>query len=124
MLDLVGGGNAEAVQVGGPSGQCVAPKDFGRQIAFEDLPTGGSMMVFGPQRDPLEIVREFAEFFIEESCGWCVPCRVGTTILKEMVDKIVDGHGSLHDVQKLEKLSRTVAGTSRCGLGQTAPIRS
>lgn len=121
LLDLVGGGDAEAVQVGGPSGQCIGPKDFGRQIAFEDLPTGGSMMIFGPQRDLLQVVRQFAEFFAEEACGWCVPCRVGTTVLGNMLDKVLEGRGTLHDVQAIEKLSHTVARTSRCGLGQTAP---
>ena len=121
LLDLVGGGNAEAVQVGGPSGQCVAPKDFGRQICFEDIPTGGSTMVFGPERDILDVVRQFAEFFAEEACGWCVPCRVGTTIMHTMIGKILDGKGTLRDVQELEKLSRTVGRTSRCGLGQSAP---
>ena len=121
LLDLVGGGSAEAVQVGGPSGQCVAPKDFGRRICFEDLPTGGSTMVFGPQRDVLDVVRQFADFFAEEACGWCVPCRVGTTVLHSMIGKILDGKGTLKDVQDLEKLSHTVARTSRCGLGQSAP---
>lgn len=121
VLDLVGGGNAEAVQVGGPSGQCIAPKDFGRQLCFEDLPTGGSTMVFGPHRDLLAIVRQFAEFFAHEACGWCVPCRVGTTVFVQMLDKILDDRGTLDDVQRLESLCRTVGRTSRCGLGQTAP---
>jgi [NiFe] hydrogenase diaphorase moiety large subunit len=121
VLDMVGAGDAEAVQVGGPAGQCVGPKDFGRQLCFEDLPTGGSTMVFGPQRDLLAVVRQFAEFFAEEACGWCVPCRVGTTVFVQMLDKILDGRGALRDVQELERLSRTVARTSRCGLGQTAP---
>jgi [NiFe] hydrogenase diaphorase moiety large subunit len=121
VLDMVGAGDAEAVQVGGPSGQCVAPKDFGRQLCFEDLPTGGSTMIFGPQRDLLDIVRQFAEFFAEEACGWCVPCRVGTTVFVKLLDKILAGRGTLDDVRQLESLSRTVGRTSRCGLGQTAP---
>ncbi len=121
VLDLVGGGDAEAVQVGGPSGQCVGPKDFGRQLCFEDLPTGGSTMVFGPQRDLLDVVRQFAEFFAEEACGWCVPCRVGTTVFVKQLDKILGGRGTLDEVQRLESLARTVGRTSRCGLGQTAP---
>jgi [NiFe] hydrogenase diaphorase moiety large subunit len=121
LLDLVGGGDAEAVQVGGPSGQCIAPRDFGRQICFEDLPTGGSIMVFGPHRDLLAIVRQFIEFFAEESCGWCVPCRVGTTVLGNMLDKVLHGRGTERDVQEIEKLSGTVQRTSRCGLGQSAP---
>jgi len=121
VLDLVGGGNAQAVQVGGPSGQCVAPKDFGRQLCFEDLPTGGSIMIFGPHRPLFELVRQFAEFFAEEACGWCVPCRVGTTVFVKMLDKIGQGRGTLRDVHQLESLCGTVARTSRCGLGQSAP---
>lgn len=121
VLDMVGAGDAEAVQVGGPSGHCVAPKDFGRQMCFEDLPTGGSTMIFGPQRDLLDVVRQFAEFFAEEACGWCVPCRVGTTVFVKKLNKVLDGRGTLEDVQQLESLSRTVGRTSRCGLGQTAP---
>jgi [NiFe] hydrogenase diaphorase moiety large subunit len=121
LLDLAGAADAAAVQVSGPAGQCVAPKDFGRQLCFEDLPTGGSTMVFGPHRDLLEIVRQFAEFFVEESCGWCVPCRVGTTLLRMKLDKILAGRGTLADVHELEKLGQTVARTSFCGLGQTAP---
>jgi [NiFe] hydrogenase diaphorase moiety large subunit len=121
LLDLVGGNGAAAVQISGPSGECIAPKDFGRRLCFEDLSNGGSTMVFGPQRDLLDIVHQFAEFFADEACGWCVPCRVGTPILHTMIGKIVDGKGTLKDVHDMEKLSHTVARTSRCGLGQTAP---
>ncbi|MGA2129520.1 MAG: NADH-ubiquinone oxidoreductase-F iron-sulfur binding region domain-containing protein [Xanthobacteraceae bacterium] len=120
LLDLVGAPEAEFVQVGGPSGQCVAPKDFGRRIAFEDLSTGGSIIVFGPGRDVLDVARQFTEFFVEESCGWCTPCRVGTTLLKTNLDKIVGDRGTLADVTALEALANTVMRMSRCGLGQTA----
>ncbi|HNR30434.1 MAG TPA: NAD(P)H-dependent oxidoreductase subunit E [Candidatus Hydrogenedentes bacterium] len=126
LLEMVGAEDAQAVQVGGPSGQCVAPKDFGRSISFEDLPTGGSIIVFGPKRDLLECMRQFIEFFVEESCGWCVPCRVGTTILSKQLAKILDGRGTRADVQEMEKVANTVKTMSRCGLGQTAanPILS
>ncbi len=87
LLDLVGAPEAVFVQVGGPSGQSVAPKDFGRRIAFEDLATGGSMMVFGPDRDVLDIALQFTDFFVSESCGWCTPCRVGTTLLSKQLRK-------------------------------------
>ncbi|MBN1836469.1 MAG: NAD(P)H-dependent oxidoreductase subunit E [Spirochaetales bacterium] len=120
LLELVGGADAQAVQVGGPSGQCLAPKDFGRRISFEDMPTGGSFIVFGPQRDILEIVQIFNEFFVEESCGWCVPCRVGTTLLKMKMDKILSGKGTASDLEELRALGNTVKTMSRCGLGQTA----
>jgi [NiFe] hydrogenase diaphorase moiety large subunit len=120
FLDLVGAPDAAFVQVGGPSGQTVAPKDFGRQIAFEDLSTGGSVMVFGPDRDVLGIARQFTEFFAEESCGWCTPCRVGTTLLKQSLDKLLGDRATLADIAAMEALAGTVTRMSRCGLGQTA----
>jgi len=120
ILEMVGAEDAQAVQVGGPSGTCVAPKDFGRRICFEDLPTGGSIMIFGKDRDLLEIVKQFIEFFIEESCGWCAPCRVGTTLLLMKLEKILKGNGSTIDLKELEDLGNTVKSMSRCGLGQTA----
>jgi len=121
LLQVVGGEDAQAVQVGGPSGNCIAPKDFGRKLCFEDLSTGGSVIVFGPKRDMLDVVREFTEFFIEESCGWCPPCRVGTSVMLGMLDKIITGKGSRKDLEELEKVCNTVKKMSRCGLGQTAP---
>ncbi|MCD4775268.1 MAG: NAD(P)H-dependent oxidoreductase subunit E [Candidatus Aegiribacteria sp.] len=120
ILSMVDAEDAQAVQVGGASGSCIAPKDYGRSISFEDLPTGGSIMVFGQQRDLLQIVREFTEFFVEESCGWCAPCRVGTTLLLKYLDKILQGHGAREDLVKLKELGNTITMMSRCGLGQTA----
>ncbi len=120
LLGLVGAEDAQAVQIGGPSGSCIAPKDFGRKICFEDLPTGGSVIVFGKDRDMLEVVNEFTEFFIEESCGWCAPCRVGTTLLKRMLEKVIEGRGTKADLAELENLGNTIKTMSRCGLGQTA----
>ena len=121
LLDLVGAPEAGFVQVGGPSGQSVAPRDFGRRIAYEDLSTGGSTMVFGPQRDVLDIALQFARFFVDESCGWCTPCRVGTTLLEQGMQTIVAGRATLADIAATEALANTVARMSRCGLGQTAP---
>jgi len=120
LLELVDGCEAQAVQVGGPSGVCVAPKDFGRKISFEDIPTGGSVIVIGPKRDLLAIVKDFTEFFAEESCGWCVPCRVGATLLVKKLDKILEGRGTAADLEELKELGNTVKLMSRCGLGQTA----
>jgi [NiFe] hydrogenase diaphorase moiety large subunit len=121
FLDLVGARDAAFVQMGGPSGQCVAPKDFGRRIAFEDLSTGGSVMVFGAGRDVLDVAAQFAEFFVEESCGWCTPCRVGTTLLKKSMEKVLSNRATLADIAAIEALAATVSRMSRCGLGQTAP---
>jgi [NiFe] hydrogenase diaphorase moiety large subunit len=121
LLDMVGAADARYVQVSGPSGQAVAPKDFGRRIAYEDLSTGGSTMIFGPKRDVLDIALQFANFFVAESCGWCTPCRVGTTLLKQGMEKVVAGRATLTDLARMEALSNTVMRMSRCGLGQTAP---
>ena len=121
LLDLVGAADAAYVQMSGPSGQAVAPKDFGRRIAYEDLSTGGSTMIFGPRRDVLDIALQFADFFVDESCGWCTPCRVGTTLLKQGMEKIVAGRATLSDIAATEALADTVSRMSRCGLGQTAP---
>ncbi|MBP8987197.1 MAG: NAD(P)H-dependent oxidoreductase subunit E [Spirochaetes bacterium] len=121
LLELVGGRTAKAVQVGGPSGTCIGKKDFGRRICFDDLATGGSMIIIGPNRDLFEIVHNFMDFFVEESCGWCVPCRAGNVILKQKLEKIISGKASLKDIQELEEWCRIVKATSRCGLGQTSP---
>jgi [NiFe] hydrogenase diaphorase moiety large subunit len=121
LLDLAGAPDAAYVQVSGPSGQAVAPRDFGRRLAYEDLSTGGSTMIFGPHRDVLEIALQFADFFVDESCGWCAPCRIGTTLLKQQMEKVLAGRATLADIAAMEALGNTVARTSRCGLGQTAP---
>ena len=94
---------------------------FDRTIGYEVLATGGSMIVFGPKRDMLEVASHFMEFFIEESCGWCVPCRVGNVLIKERLDRIRSGKGLAEDLDYLEDLCATVKRMSRCGLGQTSP---
>jgi [NiFe] hydrogenase diaphorase moiety large subunit len=121
LLDLVGAPDARYVQFSGPSGQAIAPKDFGRRIAYEDLSTGGSTMIFGPQRDVLDIALQFADFFVDETCGWCAPCRIGTVLLKQGMEKVVAGRATLADLASTEALANTVVRMSRCGLGQTAP---
>ncbi len=121
FLTVVGGEGAQAVQVGGPSGRLVPKADFDKRLTFEELSTGGSMVVFGPDRDLLEVASAFMDFFIEESCGWCVPCRVGNQLLKERLDVIRAGKGLPEDIPYLEDLCATVKSTSRCGLGQTSP---
>ncbi len=121
FLKLVGGEDALAVQVGGPSGTCVGREGFERKIAFEDLATGGSMIVLGPDRDPLEVAEAFMRFFVHESCGWCTPCRVGNVLLLERLQRIRAGQGLPEDLAYLEELGATVKRMSRCGLGQTSP---
>ena len=80
--------------------------DFDRQICFDDLPTGGSMMVFGPDRDLLEIVENFMDFFVEESCGYCTPCRVGNVLLRETLQSVRSGRAEPQDLENLREPGR------------------
>ncbi len=121
LLELIGAKEAAAVQVGGPSGEMISVSQFGRRICNEDLHTGGSVMVFSAQRNILEIVEYFLDFFIEESCGYCTPCRVGNVFLKKRIDKIRRGLCQLEDLDYLRELGKTIVETSRCGLGHTSP---
>lgn len=121
LLEECGAMDALGVQIGGPSGNCIARKDFGRRICFDDLATGGSVIILGPNTDILQVVHNFMEFFVEESCGWCVPCRAGNKILTERLEKIMHGKGSITDLKELESWCRIVKSMSRCGLGQTSP---
>lgn len=121
VLDDCGAEDVQAVQVGGPSGSLIGPDEFDRQLGFEALATGGSMMIYGPQRDLLTVVRNFAHFFEHESCGFCTPCRVGTGLLRNGIDKITNGHGTAYDVDEMRRMALLVKKRSHCGLGQTAP---
>ncbi|MGF1615296.1 MAG: NAD(P)H-dependent oxidoreductase subunit E [Gammaproteobacteria bacterium] len=121
VLEDCGASAPQAVQVSGAAGRCVAASEFERRLAFEDLATGGAFMIFGPERDLLAVVRNFARFFAHESCGFCVPCRVGTSLFKDVIDKIYRGHGSELDVKELRRLAHLLQQTSHCGLGHTAP---
>jgi len=121
ILDDCGAEEVQAVQVGGPSGTLIAPDEFDRKLGFEDLATGGSFMIYGKDSDLLEVVRNFAHFFAHESCGFCTPCRVGTTLLKNGLDKIAKGHGTQYDVDEMFRMATMVKRRSHCGLGQTAP---
>ncbi|HQO03065.1 MAG TPA: NAD(P)H-dependent oxidoreductase subunit E [Spirochaetota bacterium] len=121
LLEMVEGRTAKAVQVGGPSGKCIGKKDFGKRICYDELATGGSMMIFGPDRDILDIVHNFMEFFVEESCGWCVPCRAGNVLLLNKLETIIAGNGTEKDLAELESWCKIVKSMSRCGLGQTSP---
>lgn len=120
VLQDCGAEDVLGVQVGGPSGTFISDTELDRQLAFEDLATGGSFIIFNSSRDILGVVQNFTHFFAHESCGFCTPCRVGTSLLKKQLDKIVDGHGSAGDVVELENLCRLVKSDSHCGLGQTA----
>jgi [NiFe] hydrogenase diaphorase moiety large subunit len=120
VLDDCGAKDVHAVQIGGPSGTLVGSAEFDRKLAFEDLPTGGSFMVFEKERDLLSIIVNFAHFFAHESCGFCTPCRVGTTLLRNGLDKIASGHGTQYDLDEMKIMAALVKRRSHCGLGQTA----
>jgi len=121
LLEMAGGLDAQAVQIGGPSGACISRGQLERAIAFEDLATGGSIIVIGPGRDLFEVIRNFMEFFVEESCGWCVPCRAGNPLLLRKLEKIMSGKGTPADIVEIESWGRIIKAMSRCGLGQTSP---
>jgi [NiFe] hydrogenase diaphorase moiety large subunit len=121
LLKEVQGEGAKAVQVGGASGQCIPASQFDRTLAFEDVSTGGSVIVFGPHRDMLDAVENFLEFFIDESCGQCTPCREGVPKLMEGVAMLKHGKCSISYLRELCGLGETLQLASKCGLGQSAP---
>lgn len=121
LLQEVGGEDAKAVQVGGASGTCVPRSEFSKTIAYEDVSTGGSIIVFGPHRNMLDVAINFMEFFCEESCGQCTPCRVGTETLLEGLDMLEAGTCSMKYLRELISLGETMQVASKCGLGQSAP---
>ena len=107
--------------MGGASGQCIPASQFGRALAFEDVPTGGSVIVFGPRRDMLDVAENFLEFFIDESCGQCTPCREGVPKLLEGLQMLKHGTCSMSYLRELCSLGETLQLASKCGLGQSAP---
>ena len=121
ILRDCGATQAQAVQVAGAAGFTIAPSEYHRSIAFEDVSTAGSFMVFNQQRDLLDMVRNFAHFFVHESCGFCTPCRVGSSLMKDLVDKIHSGHGGQYDLEEMKNIGMLMRATSHCGLGTTSP---
>ncbi len=121
LLSMVSGEDAAAVLVGGPSGTMIARDSFHRRLTFDDLATGGAVVVFNGSRNILEIVEYYMSFFVHESCGYCTPCRVGNVFLQKAIQKFRKGHADASDIEYLRTLSSTIIETSRCGLGMTSP---
>jgi [NiFe] hydrogenase diaphorase moiety large subunit len=121
LLELVGAKNTKAVQVGGASGNCIPKESFNRTLAYEDAATGGSIMIFNESRNMLHILKNFMEFFVEESCGQCTPCRIGNTKLLEGVKMIERGEFTFAYINQLKELGKTMQVASKCGLGQSSP---
>jgi len=120
VLEDCGAVEVQAVQVSGPSGICIDAAEFDRRIAFEDLPSAGAFTVFGAGRDLFEVARNYVQFFAHESCGFCTPCRVGTSMLLAAMNKIAAGNGTPHEMQEIERLNRVLLQSAHCGLGHTA----
>ncbi len=132
IVEEIGGGipdgkKFKAAQTGGPSGGCIPAKLIDTEIDYDNLLSIGSMMgsggliVMDEETCMVDIAKFFLEFTVEESCGKCTPCRVGTKRLLELLDKITNGKGTLEDLDKIEVLSDFIKSNSLCGLGQTAP---
>ena len=121
VLEDCGAEDVQAAQVAGAAGSTVPPQEFDRNIAFEDVSTGGSFMVFNQQRDLLDMVQNFTHFFCHESCGFCTPCRVGGSLMKNLVDKVIVGHATRNDLKEMENIGLVMQQSSHCGLGVTAP---
>ena len=120
ILEMVGAEDVQAVQVGGPSGTLIGPNQLPRSLGYEDLGTGGALIIFSESRDLLkEVVMNYTEFFIEESCGSCSTCRNMPVLLRDKLQKILDGHGVVQDIDDLLEWRKTLK-ISRCGLGHTA----
>ena len=121
-LEAAGARDTQAMTSAGAAGHCLSVGEFGRRIAFEDVATGGSIMVFDTSRDMFEVARNFAHFFAHESCGFCTPCRVGTAVNARLMDKLAADRGSPYDLDEMAKMHRLMQGASHCGLGNTATI--
>ncbi len=132
ILDEIGGGcpngkKFKAAQTGGPSGGCIPMEHFDTHIDFESLAAIGSMMgsggliVMDEDNCMVDIAKFFLEFTVDESCGKCAPCRIGTKRIYEMLEKITSGNATMEDLDRLEELCYHVKSASLCALGQTAP---
>ncbi|MBP9043492.1 MAG: NADH-quinone oxidoreductase subunit E [Spirochaetes bacterium] len=120
FVNIFGDGDTKAVQVGGASGVCVPRKNFATTvIGFEGVPTGGSMMLFNSSRSMYHVLKNFLEFFEEESCGQCTPCRVGCQQLLKGIEAIRAGEKPMSYLDELRKLAATMSVASKCGLGQS-----
>ena len=121
VLEDCGAEDTQAVQLSGAAGVTVPPQEFYRKIAFEDVPTGGSFMIFNKQRDLLKMVLNFTRFFCHESCGFCTPCRVGGHLMNDLIEKVMVGYATSHDIEELKRICKVMQNASHCGLGSTAP---
>ena len=132
IIEEIGGGipngkKFKAAQTGGPSGGCIpaslidTPIDYDNLLAIGSMMGSGGLIVMDEDNCMVDIAKFFLEFTVDESCGKCTPCRMGTVRLLEILNKITSGNGTMEDLDKLEELSHFIKSASLCGLGQTAP---
>lgn len=132
IIEDIGGGvpngkKFKAAQTGGPSGGCIpahlmdTPIDYDSLISIGSMMGSGGLIVMDEDNCMVDIAKFFLEFTVDESCGKCTPCRVGTKRLYELLTKITDGKGTMEDLDKMEELCYMIKASSLCGLGQTAP---
>ena len=132
IIEEIGGGipdgkKFKAAQTGGPSGGCIpahlidTPIDYDNLLAIGSMMGSGGLIVMDEDNCMVDIAKFFLEFTVDESCGKCTPCRVGTKRLYEILDRITKGQGKLEDIDKLEELCNYIKSSALCGLGQTAP---
>ena len=120
FIEEFGDGDTKAIQVGGASGHCVPRKLFKETIiGFEGIPTGGSMMIFNSTRSMYNVLNDYLEFFAEESCGQCTPCRIGTQQLIKGIAAVKNSDMPSEYLDQLIKLTETMKIASKCGLGQS-----
>ncbi len=132
VVEEIGGGipngkKFKAAQTGGPSGGCIpahlidTPIDYDNLLAIGSMMGSGGLIVMDEDTCMVDIARFFLEFTVDESCGKCTPCRIGTRRLLEILNKIIEGKGEMEDLEKMEELANYIKSASLCGLGQTAP---
>ncbi len=132
VIEEIGGGipngkKFKAAQTGGPSGGCIpaslidTPIDYDNLLAVGSMMGSGGLIVMDENTCMVDLARFFLDFTVDESCGKCTPCRIGTKRLLEILDKIISGNGELEDLDRLEELANYIKSASLCGLGQTAP---
>jgi [NiFe] hydrogenase diaphorase moiety large subunit len=121
VLEMCEADRPNFIQLSGPSGECISMAEADRAIALDDLPCGGSFMVFSRSRDILEILRNYSDFFKHESCGLCTPCRAGNFIIDKKLELFAARLGGCDDMEQVRSWGKIMKLTCRCGLGKSAP---
>ena len=122
VFDCAGAQDVQMVQVGGAAGRIIPEENLGLPLTYETALGSGAVMVMDHSRDVMDVVHSALEFFAEESCGKCAPCREGTKILLETFKRIQAGRGAEDDMQAMAELGQVMQTSSLCGLGQAVPI--